>query len=164
MRLMVYTDGSAHAKDRTGGWAFLLTDASKTKWLRVQYAHDPATTNNRMELKAVIEGLRHSLSIHIITEVIVYTDSQYVKQVYDFNLLETWKYLDWTTTAGTPVKNQDLWEELELVFKEYKAKKVPVRFKKVKAHSGDAQNEYVDKMAGKARTEKKSGYAQLAVV
>jgi len=161
MRLMVFTDGSAHSKDRTGGWAFLVTDASTTKWFRLEFAPDTDTTNNRMELLSVIRGITHALTVDEVSEIIVNTDSQYVKQVYDFKgLLDTWEMCGWITSTGTQVKNRDLWEQLKTILK---SSRVPIRFKKIKAHSGHDENEYVDRAASIARKNQKRGYAQIHV-
>lgn len=175
MRLMLFTDGSARIKytDKTkkvklysdGGWAFLLTHQSKTTWYRLEYDYSDDTTISRMELTAVIRGLQYVLQGKIKAfEVIVFTDSQYVKQVYDYNLLEKWPFLGWITTEGTPVANQDLWEELSQVTSDLQKQGTAVRYKKVKAHSGDRCNDFVDNAAVNARKRKRRDYANFHIL
>lgn len=166
VRFLIHTDGSvtkppSKGAPTDGGSAFILTDTSKQKVFRIEFRHDPLTTINRMELSAVIYGLRYAIKIENLSGVTIFTDSQYVKNVYDFDLLKSWAYFGWTTQAGTPVKNKDLWVKLGKIMKKFEARKVPVTFKKVKSHSGDVCNDYVDKLANKARREKKTGYAQI---
>lgn len=117
-----------------------------------------------MELLAVISGLQYASQISHLSGITIFTDSQYVKNVYDFKLLKTWEYVGWITQAGTPVKNKDLWLVLGQELAVFEKRKIPVTFKKVKSHTGDICNDYVDKLANKARREKKSGYAQINVV
>lgn len=169
MRYLLHTDGSAVRPKISGelvdgGCAFLLTDVSKQKRIRLAFQYVTDTTINRMELLAVISGLRYASQISHLSGITIFTDSQYVKNAYDFKLLKTWEYVGWITQAGTPVKNKDLWLVLGQELAVFEKRKIPVTFKKVKSHTGDICNDYVDKLANKARREKKSGYAQINVV
>ena len=138
MTIELYTDGACSGNPGPGGWGALLRWNGHEKELS---GGDPETTNNRMEMKAVIEGLKavkKSSSVH------VYTDSKYVMQGV-MEWLEGWKARGWKTAAKKPVKNQDLWEELDSLIRLHS-----VEFTWVKGHSGHEENERVDKLAVQA--------------
>ncbi len=139
----MYTDGACSGNPGPGGWGtVILVDGTETPLS----AGDKNTTNNRMELLAVIEGLKHismraDLSARPITIV---TDSQYVKNGITEWIIN-WKKNGWKTAAKKPVKNQDLWIALdELVLK------FTIEWQWVKGHSGDKYNEMCDQLAVKA--------------
>lgn len=168
MRLSLFTDGSAKVPKKggteAGGYGFLLTDPSRSKRYFLRYAFVPDTTISRMELSAVVVGLEQIMledREKRVREVIVYTDSRYVSNAFDFKLLSNWEYFGWTTVAGEPVKNKDLWLDLKSVLADCTKRGIHVRAKKVKAHSGHPENEFVDSLATKARTRKMSDYARL---
>jgi ribonuclease HI len=134
----IYTDGACRGNPGPGGWAALLVAGDQRK--EVSGAEE-ATTNNRMELKAAIgalSALKRRCSVHL------YTDSKYVLQgITDW--VPQWKARGWRTASREPVKNRDLWEELEAAVAEQ-----DVEWHWVKGHSGNASNEYVDKLANLA--------------
>lgn len=134
-QVSIYTDGACRGNPGPGGWAALLIAGAERKELS---GAEPATTNNRMELKAVIGALN---ALKKPCEVRLYTDSKYVLQGYT-EWLPGWKKRGWRTASREPVKNQDLWEELER-----SASAQHIEWHWVKGHSGHEQNEYVDQLA-----------------
>ena len=132
----IYTDGSCLGNPGPGGWAAIGPDFSLSGGL----AH---TTNNIMELTAALKALEHVGSKQ---NVVIYTDSCYVKNGITKWILN-WKNNGWKTAAGQPIKNRELWIQLDDVNGTH------VTWKWVKAHNGNPQNEAVDKLA---REEAKS--------
>lgn len=139
----VYTDGAClRNPGGPGGYAAvaLLTDGRALQ----TGGSEPQTTNNRMELRAAIEGMS-LLSPH--ESVVVLSDSQYV--VKGFTRLAGWKRRGWRTQSGGPVKNRDLWEAVE----REAARHASVAFEWVRGHAGNRWNEYVDEMAHRLALE-----------
>src|ERR1700744_3816245 len=101
-RVVIYTDGSCKGNPGPGGWGAWLRSGDHEKEI---FGGEAVTTNNRMELTAVIEGLT---ALTRPCGVVVYTDSQYVRQGIT-TWIHNWKRRGWTTTAKEPVKNADLW-------------------------------------------------------
>jgi ribonuclease HI len=119
----------------------LLSSHGREKAL---YGGEPLTTNNRMELKAAIEALK---ALKRPCDVALYTDSQYVRNgITDW--LPRWKARNWKTAARTPVKNEDLWRELDAL-----AARHHVEWHWVKGHAGHPGNERADQLANKAIDE-----------
>lgn len=134
----VYTDGSClRNPDGPGGFAAVIIDRQGK--VREIAGGEPRTTNNRMELRAGIEALR-SLPPGALLDF--YTDSQYLRNAFVRRWLPAWKRRGWLTAAGTPVKNQDLWQALEA---EWAIRQV--RFHWVKGHAGNSGNERCDVLA-----------------
>ena len=134
-QVKIYTDGSCLGNPGPGGWAALLHYKNSEK-LIVGHAHD--TTNNRMELTAVIEGLKllkHSCAVQL------YTDSKYVMDGAQ-QWMKNWKAKNWMRTKKEPVKNVDLWQALDEALTQHH-----VNWTWVKGHSGHPQNEVVDEAA-----------------
>ena len=134
----IYTDGACRGNPGPGGWAALLIAGEQRKELS---GSEAATTNNRMELMAAIEGLR---ALKRRCRVLLYTDSKYVLQGIT-QWLPQWKARGWRTAAREPVKNQDLWERLDVA-----AAAQDIEWHWVKGHSGHDGNEYVDALANRA--------------
>lgn len=136
--VQIYTDGACRGNPGPGGWAALLIAGEERKELS---GAEAATTNNRMELMAAISGLnalKRRCSVHL------YTDSKYVlKGLTEW--LPQWKARGWRTAAREPVKNKDLWEQLDAA-----AAAQNVAWHWVKGHSGHDGNEYVDALANRA--------------
>ena len=105
----------------------------------------PATTNNRMEMLAVISGLG---ALKRPCDVTVYSDSNYVVQAFNDHWIDGWKKKNWKTSAGTPVENQDLWRILLM-----QTARHAVRFVKVKGHSDHPENNRCDELARQAIEE-----------
>ncbi len=140
--VILYTDGGCHGNPGPGAWAWRLVDSSDTV-LAESSGFEADTTNNRMELTAVIEGLRHILSneeaILFPGTPIVITDSQYVRQgITDW--IHKWRRNGWMTTAKKPVKNSELWKILD----ELNSRIAP-HWRWVKGHAGDRHNEGCDR-------------------
>lgn len=133
----VACDGSCLENPGPGGWAVIITDTAGNETTRT--GAEPHTTNNRMELTAAIEALA---SIPKNCHGIVFCDSEYVVNgLRDW--LPGWKRRGWKTSAGKPVKNQDLWRRLAAA----SAEKPFVRFQWVRAHAGHEANERADRAA-----------------
>ena len=134
----IYTDGACRGNPGPGGWAALLTMGEREK--EISGAANP-TTNNRMELQAVIGALK---ALKRPVEVRLYTDSQYVRR----GILEwvpQWKARGWKTADKKPVKNQDLWQQLET-----EAARHRIEWHWVPGHAGVPGNERVDALANAA--------------
>ncbi len=131
----IYTDGACSGNPGPGGWGVLLLSGSHEKEL---YGGENETTNNRMEMMAVIEALG---AIKKSSEVNIYTDSKYVLQGVT-EWMEGWKARGWKTASKKPVKNQDLWQRIDSLVLSHK-----VTFIWVKGHSGNIGNERADELA-----------------
>lgn len=137
----IFTDGACRGNPGPGGWAALLRYGDEEKVLR---GAEPATTNNRMELQAAIEGLA---ALKRSSRVILTTDSEYLRQGIN-DWVPRWKKNGWRTAARKPVKNQDLWEKLDEL-----AGNHDIEWHWVKGHSGHRENELVDEAANLAIDE-----------
>ena len=133
----VYADGACKGNPGPGGWGVLLRAAGRE---REMCGGETQTTNNRMELLAVIEGL---LSLARHSKVRVYTDSQYVQKGIS-EWINSWKRRGWRTADRKPVKNEDLWRRLDEV-----ARMHDVQWHWVKGHAGHPENERADALANK---------------
>ena len=143
--VLLYTDGSFMVNLRNrGGWAAVLVFPCGS--LKVRQGQENQTTNNRMELTAVIEGLRDlkCLSKKFKT-VEVYSDSTYIVKTVNTKRLYRWLDSEWKKTNGKEIKNSDLWKELLCVMEG-----IDITFKHVKSHSGDLYNELADSLAKEA--------------
>jgi ribonuclease HI len=138
----LWTDGACSGNPGPGGWAALLRWNGREKELT---GGEAATTNNRMELTAVLEGLR---ALTRPVEVVVHTDSAYVQRAFGDGWLQRWQRNGWKTAAKKPVENRDLWEALLEAAKPHQ-----VRFERVKGHAGVELNERVDLLAVQAARE-----------
>ena len=133
----VYTDGACKGNPGPGGWgAVLEIDGHE----REMYGGAPATTNNRMELTAVIEALS---ALKRPCRVVLHTDSQYVQKGIT-EWIGGWKARGWKTAAKEPVKNVDLWQKLDAVVRGHE-----IRWVWVKGHAGHDGNERADALANK---------------
>ena len=137
-RIEIYTDGACRGNPGPGGWAATL---SLGEHFRELSGAEAATTNNRMELTAVIEALS---ALKRESRVRVFTDSEYVRRGIT-EWLKAWKARDWRTADKKPVKNRDLWEQLDAV-----AGRHDIEWRWVKGHSGVPGNERVDALANAA--------------
>ena len=142
--ISIYTDGSCTGNPGPGGFGALVYDPDGNETLIA--GGEPESTNNKMELSAVIEALRFvsvnpELRQHRIT---VYTDSQYITKAYSQNWFRNWESNGWRTSQGKPVQNQDLWKALLVLTRELRPS-----WQWVKGHSGHPQNERCDRIASK---------------
>lgn len=136
----LFTDGACSGNPGPGGWGAILRFEQHEKELS---GSDKDTTNNRMELTAVISGLE---SLKEPCKVTIYTDSQYISNAFDKGWLENWVKNGWKTAAKKPVKNRDLWEKLMALAATHQLK-----WQWVKGHAGHPENERCDKLAVEAR-------------
>ncbi|MBS38737.1 MAG: ribonuclease HI [Thiotrichales bacterium] len=134
----IYTDGACSGNPGPGGWGVLLRCGGHERTL--SGAH-PYTTNNRMELTAVIEALQ---ALTRSSRVLLTTDSRYVMDGIT-EWLPGWKRRGWLTAARKPVKNVDLWKQLDGVVGQH-----DIEWRWVKGHSGHVDNERVDRLAREA--------------
>lgn len=134
-RVQLFTDGACRGNPGPGGWGAVLRFGSREKEL---FGGDPATTNNRMELTAVIRGLE---ALTRPCAVDVTTDSVYVKNGIT-QWIHNWKRNGWRTAAKKPVKNDDLWRLLDAA-----ASRHDVSWHWVKGHAGHPENERADALA-----------------
>ena len=133
----IYADGACKGNPGPGGWGVLLRSAGCEKEM---CGGEAQTTNNRMELSAVIEGL---MSLEKRSKVRVYTDSQYVQKGIS-EWIYNWKRRGWLTADKKPVKNVDLWQKLDKIAREH-----DVQWHWVKGHAGHPENERADALANK---------------
>jgi ribonuclease HI len=147
----MYTDGACSGNPGPGGWGALLLFGDHRRELS---GGDPDTTNNRMELQAVIEGVK---ALKRRVPVTIYTDSTYVMKGMT-EWIEGWKAKGWKTAARKPVKNEDLWRELDDVLAGH-----DVQWRWVKGHAGDPGNEAADALARAAIPHQKSRRGRAAL-
>ena len=136
-RIKIYTDGACKGNPGPGGWGALIIYATEEKEI---YGGENLTTNNRMELKAVIMALKEINSGRDIT---IFTDSSYVQKGISEWIFK-WKQNGWRSSNRKPVKNKDLWVDLDDI-----SSKFTIKWEWVKGHSGDPGNERADYLANK---------------
>jgi ribonuclease HI len=137
----IYADGGCRGNPGPGGWGAVLQSGGVDKELWGGEAH---TTNNRMELTAVIralEALKRPSTVH------VHTDSQYVQKGIN-EWIHNWKRNGWRTSDKKPVKNADLWQELDTLAREHE-----IKWSWIKGHAGNAGNERADRLANRGIDE-----------
>lgn len=131
----LFTDGACKGNPGAGGWGVLLRYGTHEKEL---FGGEAQTTNNRMELTAVLSGLK---TLNRPCDVVICTDSQYVKNGME-SWIHNWKKNGWKTAGRQPVKNADLWQQLDEQVARHR-----VRWQWVKGHAGHAENERADALA-----------------
>jgi ribonuclease HI len=139
--VFIYADGSCRGNPGPGGWAALLRYQDREKEI---WGNEADTTNNRMELMAAIAALA---SLKEPCSIDLYTDSQYVQKGIT-TWLVSWKKRNWRNAANKPVKNADLWQQLEKETMRHQ-----IKWHWVRGHSGHLENERVDLLAKKAIDE-----------
>ena len=141
----IYTDGACKGNPGMGGWGALLECDGHRREL---FGGEKRTTNNRMELLAVIRALE---ALNKPSDVRIHTDSQYVQKGIS-EWIHAWKKRNWLTADRKPVKNDDLWRELDLLAQRHR-----IEWLWVRGHAGHDGNEYADKLANQGvRTVLKS--------
>lgn len=133
MIVEMFTDGACSNNPGAGGWCCILRYGQHEKILSAGCAN---TTNNRMELTAVIEGLK---ALNRPCEVLIQTDSKYICDAVNQKWLDSWQRNHWIKSDKKPVLNRDLWEELLTVMRPHK-----IEFRWIKGHNGHPMNERCD--------------------
>jgi len=139
--VQLYTDGACSGNPGPGGWGYILKHAASGK-SRESSGAEPATTNNRMELMAVISGLE---ALNKSSRVEIWSDSQYVLNGLK-EWLDGWKKKGWKTASKQPVKNIDLWQRLDELRSKHE-----LTFHWVRGHNEHPENERCDQLAVAAR-------------
>ncbi len=138
-KVIIYTDGACSGNPGPGGWGAILMYKENKKEIA---GRKEDTTNNVMELTAVVEGLK---LLKFPCEVEIYSDSAYVVNAFQQRWMDNWVKNNWKTAGKAPVKNQELWQELYDLTKIHK-----VTFHKVKGHSDNEFNNRCDELARNA--------------
>lgn len=141
----MWTDGACKGNPGPGGWGVLMRSPGHEREL---FGGEAATTNNRMELTAVIEGLR---ALNKPCRIDLHIDSQYVMNGVT-KWIAGWKRNQWRTADKKPVKNQDLWQELDIEVARH-----AISWHWVKGHAGDPGNERADALANKGVDQVRAG-------
>jgi len=141
-KVEMFTDGACSGNPGPGGWGTILRYKTVEKELS---GYSPATTNNRMELTAVVEGLR---ALKESCQLDIYTDSRYLKDGIT-SWIHKWKKNGWKTSSKSSVKNKDLWEALDVA-----SQKHSIAWHWIKGHAGHPENERADQLARDAIAKK----------
>lgn len=144
--VVIYTDGACSGNPGPGGWAAILRFDGHEKVLS---GYEPETTNNRMELRAALEGLA---ALKEPVRVSLHTDSAYLARAFNDDWIRNWQKNGWRTSAKKPVENQDLWMKLIRMSERHR-----VSWIKVKGHSNNPLNNRVDELAVAAMNEGRAG-------
>ena len=147
MKIRSFTDGACSENPGPGGWAAVFNSEDKCKMIS---GNESMTTNNRMELRAVIESFKKILSRFKTRKNIqfeLYSDSAYVVNSINNGWVGKWQKNNWKTTKDEDVKNRDLWEQFVMLHETIKSIGIDVKIIKIKGHTGNTFNELVDKMA-----------------
>ena len=146
-KLIIYTDGACsnnQGDENVGGYGAVLLFGNAKKEI---YGGEANTTNNKMELTAMIEALKAVTRNDYSTEV--YTDSAYIHNCIEQKWYESWRKNGWKNSKKEPVKNKELWVELLELIESFKN----IKIFKVKGHSGDELNELADELANRGIDE-----------
>ena len=141
-RVEIFTDGACRGNPGPGGWGAVLRYGDYEKDL---YGYQANTTNNQMEMMAAIEGLQ---ALTRPSKVILTTDSNYLRQGIT-QWIHGWKKRNWRTASKQPVKNKELWQQLDKIASQH-----DIEWKWVKGHSGHVDNERADELANRGIDEK----------
>lgn len=136
--IVIYTDGACEGNPGPGGYGAIIEDGGMEREIS---GGERSTTNNRMELRAVIEALK---TLETPASVRIVSDSKYVVDGMK-SWIHGWRRKGWKTSTGAPVKNRELWEELDALSKRHR-----VRWEWVRGHNGHPENERADSLARQA--------------
>lgn len=137
-KILIYTDGACSGNPGPGGWGAILMYKDYKKEIS---GGNKETTNNIMEITAVIEALK-LIKENFGAEIEIYSDSAYVVNAFNNGWIDNWRKNNWRTASKEPVKNKELWEELYDFTKKFK-----IEFIKVKGHSDNEFNNRCDELA-----------------
>jgi len=151
MRYHLYTDGACQPNPGIGGWAFILKCSEKNIDVS-KNGSEPKSTNNRMELQAIIEGLKYFREISETGDTLnLYSDSKYLLHGTK-QWVNGWIKKGWIKSDKKPVKNKDLWEQIY-----YLKQDLEIQYQHIPGHSGHIENEAADKLAVEAISQIKKG-------
>lgn len=149
--LNLYTDGSCLENPGIGGWAVVFEDQS------ILSGANPDTTNNRMEIQAILEALYYVWTVaDKYDSFMIHSDSAYALNTIVRGWFISWKKRGWKNASGNPVKNVDLWKEVDEALLQLRCDNVQIKFVKVKGHSGHKYNELADHYARSAAMQLKN--------
>lgn len=160
MKIRIFTDGACSDNPGPGGWAAVFNTANRCKTIQ---GHELSTTNNRMELMAVVKSLEKILKKrdNAGVEYELYSDSAYVVNAINNRWIEKWQQNNWQTTKKEDVKNKDLWSQFLILHEAIRSTGISLRIIKIKGHAGNTFNEMVDQLAkeetNKAKSKIKAG-------
>lgn len=159
MKVRIFTDGACSENPGPGGWAVVFNTTNKCRTIS---GNEKLTTNNRMELRAVIEAFKRIIAREskLTTSDYtyeIYSDSAYVVNTINNCWIEAWQKNNWQTTKREDVKNRDLWEEFSKLRAQTRTLGICITINKVKGHSGNTFNELVDKLAREESMKAKEG-------
>ncbi len=151
-KVTIFTDGACSFNPGPGGWAAVLIHKGNEKSLS---GFEPDTTNNRMELTAVLQSLQ---ALKEPCHVVLHTDSAYIVNAFDKKWINNWQNNGWRTADKKDVVNQDLWKAILAQMLTHK-----VHYKKVKGHSDNKYNNICDELARKAITDNVNGKGEVSL-
>lgn len=142
MKYHLYTDGACQPNPGKGGWAFIVYPKTHHKKRVVRSGYNAIATNNRMEMTAVLEGLKYiNKSFDDSPNIILFADSKYILQAIG-SWMHNWVKNDWKRKDKKPVVNSDLWKQIYVL-----SEKIPISCVHIKGHSGHPENEECDQLA-----------------
>lgn len=149
MQFTLFTDGACRPNPGKGGWAFIVYPTIHPKKRETRSGYVEQATNNRMEITAVLEGLKHIVKMSknsgACPQVTLYADSKYILQAIE-SWIKGWSKKNWTRKDSKPVLNVDLWKQIHKLLYEEKSVSV-VSCIHIKGHSGHPENEECDQLA-----------------
>ena len=155
MNIYIYTDGACKGNPGPGGWAIAAYAEECETPMHEQYAHNESTTNNQMELTAVINALAYMCLANKTAKYYICTDSAYIVNCFANKWYEQWEANGWKNAKKQPVANKVLWEIILQLYRGAIRQGYNFRIVKVAGHSVNQRNNYVDKLAVKASKENK---------
>lgn len=154
MNYEIYTDGACSKNPGPGGYSFIFVKDDKITYTQKGYSSQ--TTNNEMELLAIVKALKtlKEKCSALTLDVTVYSDSAYCLNPINLGWLKTWKNKGWKNSSNKPIANLKLWATLYKILYPQRKSKVTINFVKVKGHSGNKYNELADQLAKSIIKEK----------
>lgn len=146
MKVRIFTDGACSGNPGAGGWAAIFSFENEFEVIK---GHEELTTNNRMELKAVVESFKKAIKTKGADEIDfeLFSDSAYVVNSINNKWVKKWSLNGWRTAKGERIKNEDLWKEFLFFKNKARSMGIGIKIIKIKGHAGNSLNEKVDKIA-----------------